>query len=77
MSRLLISALLLAGLSACSTYPERVAATCSKFGAGPGTEHYWDCVQQQQEMDSRSQAAWLGVGAAMAVRPSTINVYGR
>jgi hypothetical protein len=56
----------LLAVSACSSYADRVAATCERLGAPRGTPHYWDCVQQQQEIDQRDRAMWGGVTATGA-----------
>jgi len=62
-------------LASCSTYGERVAATCASLGAPQGTPHYWDCVQQQVAVDQADRAMWSGttaVGSALlrrVVRP--------
>ena len=53
--------LLLAG---CTSYEQRVAASCERLGMGPGTNYYPSCVQQRMELDQRDRAMWAGVTAA-------------
>lgn len=80
MKPVLLAALV--ALGGCSSYADRVSATCSRFGAGPGTSHYRDCIEQQQAIDAHDRAMWGGVtasGAALlAPQPSsTVFIYGR
>ena len=75
MIRYTIVALLL--LTGCTTYAERVSNTCSRLGFPPGSEHYWDCTYQQQEIDQRDRAmggAMAISGAALMMRPAPIYV---
>ena len=58
--------LCLALLAGCSSYADRVAATCTRLGFAPGTGRYWDCVQQQQALDAADRAGWAGVTMAGA-----------
>lgn len=62
-----LAALLLLGLAGCSSYADRVANTCSQFGAPRGSAAYWPCVQQQQYLDQRDRAAWGALIAPPAV----------
>lgn len=55
---------LLLAVSACSSYGDRVAATCQRLGAPQGSAYYWSCVQQQVDVDQRDRAMWGGVTAA-------------
>lgn len=72
--RVTVSALIsLLALSACGSYADRVAGTCSRLGMGPGTFSYDDCVHQQVEIDQRNREMWSGVtvaGAALMAQPS-------
>lgn len=71
--------LALLSLTACSTYGQRVAATCASLGAPQGSPHYWSCVQQQVDVDQRDRAMWGGTtaaGAALLAPPATVYVVG-
>ncbi len=64
--------LALIALAGCSTYEERVANTCSRLGAPPGSSEYWPCVHHEMEIDQRDRAAGAGMmmtGAALLYRP--------
>lgn len=75
--RALLALLLVAG---CSTYGQRVAATCASLGAPQGSPHYWSCVQQQVDVDRRDRAMWGGTtaaGAAVLQGPQRVYVVGQ
>jgi outer membrane biogenesis lipoprotein LolB len=63
-------------LAGCSTYAQRVQATCTSLGAPPGSSAYWPCVQQQQAIDAQDRAMWGGVLAA-SVTPAPIIIVPR
>jgi hypothetical protein len=57
----------------CTSYEERVANTCSRLGAPPGSANYWDCVHMQMANDNQQRAMWGGlaaVGAGIAAQPA-------
>jgi hypothetical protein len=60
----LIAALLAAG---CTPYSQRVANTCARLGAPPGSPHYWECVHLQYDTDSRDAAQWGNATIAGAI----------
>ena len=65
--------LLLAALAGCTSYADRVAGYCLRLA--DSSDHYWDCIHQQQEIDQRDRAMWAGVavsGAALSsYRPAS------
>lgn len=80
MSRPMRWLFLLLTVTACSSYADRVAATCGRLGAPRGSEYYWSCVQQQVDVDQRDRAMWGGTtaaGAALLADPVRANVYVR
>lgn len=69
---------ILLAVSGCSSYADRVAATCGRLGAPRGSAYYWSCVQQQVDVDQRDRAAWGGVtmaGAGLLSGPRRADVY--
>jgi hypothetical protein len=73
----LLPVLVLLSLAACSSYGERVAATCASLGAPQGDPNYWSCVQQQVEVDQADRAMWAGttaVGVSLLRRPRPVYV---
>lgn len=64
MRPLALAALLL--FSGCSTYAERVARTCTNMGFPPGSEHYFDCVQMREAVNSRDREGWGAMATAGA-----------
>jgi hypothetical protein len=73
----LLSALGLLALASCSSYGDRVAATCASLGAPQGGPNYWSCVQQQVEVDQADRAMWAGttaVGVSLLRRPRPVYV---
>ncbi len=63
---------LLGLLAACVPYEQRVAATCQRFGIGPDSPYYYDCIQRQMDRDSRDRAMWggLALGGAALTQPA-------
>lgn len=61
--RTLLILLLVAG---CSSYGDRVAATCASLGAPRGSPSYWSCAHQQVQIDQRDRAMWGGTTAVGA-----------
>lgn len=71
MGKATTALILLLSVSGCTSYAERVAATCRRMGMGPGTEDYAPCVHQQMEIDQRDRAMWAGVAGMGAASLST------
>lgn len=74
MRWLILTTIVLAG---CTSYEERVAASCARLGFPMGTGGYPACVQMQIAKDQRDRAMWGGIAAAGAalMQPTPKTVY--
>lgn len=59
MANRTIAYIAMALLAACTSLPEREAATCTKLGFPRDDPQFWDCMRQQGEQDAMQRAAYL------------------
>ncbi len=75
LPRAALAAIVVGTLTGCSSYADRVAATCERLGAPLGSDEYWPCVRQQMAIDQQDRAMWGGVmasGVSSLNRPSPV-----
>lgn len=53
-------------LGACSSYEDRVEATCQRHGLDYGTPEFSRCMEHEEAMDQQDRAMWGGMMTAGA-----------
>lgn len=75
LPRAALVAISLFGLAGCSSYTDRVTATCQRLGGEVGTPAFSHCIDREEAIDQQDRAMWGGVmvgGAGMMQQPRPV-----